>query len=76
MKKMEVLRCKGIPISVTEERFRAKLEALYRELNQPNMFKGKLAELGPAIRLLGERPMSTIPQLDEPSLQSIYSVWS
>jgi hypothetical protein len=56
MKKIEVLRSKGYSITVDEEHFKAKLESLQRELNMPNLYKGKLNELSSFVRMLDERP--------------------
>ncbi len=51
MKKIEILRCKGYPLTYEEENLRAKLESLQRELNQPNLFKGRMFELTAHIRM-------------------------
>lgn len=75
MKKIEVLRSKGYSLSLDEEAFRSKLSSLQRELNQPNLFKGRLNELSALVRMQEERQSSTMyDTVDDESLEKMHKV--
>jgi len=81
MKRVEVLTYKGYPISLEEEAFRAKLENLQRELNQPSLFRGRLSDLLSFLRTHNQQEVSTASNihqqltdtLDHDSLESIHT---
>lgn len=74
MKKIEVIRNHGYPISGNEEAFSSKLDSLQRQLNQPNQFKGRLNEITALVRVEKYRPPPNMEVLDQDSLESIHNV--
>jgi len=72
MRRIEVMRSLGYPISLEEEAFRKKLENLYTELNKPTQFKGRLNELTSLVRMQDEVTQANYEPLDPESMQQIY----
>lgn len=74
MTKVEVLQNRGLSITFAEEEFRRKLDNLYRELNKPNQFKGRLNSLITYVKLYENKPSEIKKTLDEESLESVKNV--
>eukprot|EP01116_Phalansterium_solitarium_P012053 TRINITY_DN28007_c0_g1_i1.p1 TRINITY_DN28007_c0_g1~~TRINITY_DN28007_c0_g1_i1.p1 ORF type:complete len:450 (+),score=154.65 TRINITY_DN28007_c0_g1_i1:76-1425(+) len=76
MKKLEVLRCKGCPVTLEEEQLREQLAALQREMQQPTRYRNRLNELAALVRIQADKAPEEYDRLDEESLESIHKYLS
>lgn len=74
MKKIETLRALGTPSMPEEEAFRDKLQALRRDLNEPNKFKSMLNELTSLVRMQDEMQDLNYETIDEENMDKIFQV--
>jgi nuclear pore complex protein Nup54 len=75
MKKIETLRAMGCPSVPEEEAFRDKLQALLREIRQPNMFKSLLTELTSLMQMQDEMQEEVQDfTIDEENMERIFEV--
>eukprot|EP00455_Lapot_gusevi_P038837 TRINITY_DN4353_c0_g1_i1.p1 TRINITY_DN4353_c0_g1~~TRINITY_DN4353_c0_g1_i1.p1 ORF type:complete len:357 (+),score=78.78 TRINITY_DN4353_c0_g1_i1:85-1155(+) len=75
MGKLEMVRGRGVPLLNEEILFQKKLESMARELNKPNQYSSRVAELASLARIHQQNPLqlATPSQLDPESLQQIYT---
>lgn len=73
MKRLEVLRQRGIPIGGTDIEVRDHLQAIQRELHKPNQYRGRLNELLPQLNFYTQysAPLPNANAIDDESLASI-----
>ncbi|KAG0337610.1 hypothetical protein BG004_007570 [Podila humilis] len=78
MKRVQILRNRGVPISQEEENLRGRLEELLEQLKNPAHFRGKITELWAQIQILKDskrlHPSGTYDVSDEAQLEVIGKV--
>lgn len=78
MKRVQILRNRGVPISQDEEKLRGRLEELLEQLKNPAHFRGKITELWAQIQILKDskrlHPSGNYEVSDEAQLEVIGKV--
>lgn len=78
MKRVQILRNRGVPISQEEEKLRGRLEELLEQLKNPAHFRGKITELWAQIQILKDskrlHPSGNYEVSDEAQLEVIGKV--
>ncbi|KAF9318353.1 hypothetical protein BG003_011366 [Podila horticola] len=78
MKRVQILRNRGVPISQEEEKLRSRLEELLEQLKNPAHFRGKITELWAQIQILKDskrlHPSGNYEVSDEAQLEVIGKV--
>ncbi|KAG0320423.1 hypothetical protein BGZ99_004510 [Dissophora globulifera] len=78
MKRVQILRNRGVPIRADEEMLRVRLENALEQLRNPAHFRGKITELWAQIQILQDskrlHPTGTYGATDEAQLEAIGKV--